>query len=126
VNEYLYCGVSLASLALVFYSLFFWRARKVRGYSRSDFALQAIGLGFDIAGTVFMIIGSRNMLLTVHGAIGYSALLAMLAETIVVWRNCRSGSERTGGAKLYASLSYLWWIIAYLAGGYIAMRGIKG
>ena len=39
-----------------------------------------------------MIIGSRNIALTFHGILGYSALGAMLIETVLVWKARFKGS----------------------------------
>jgi len=70
-----------------------------------------------------MIIGSRKIPITVHGFIGYSALTAMLIDTILIWRFWRmNGSAHIPrGLNLYTRFAYSWWIIAYIAGAIIAM-----
>lgn len=124
MNLYLKLGVLFATFALAFYSLFALRSRKRAEVSRTDCVLQTTGLEFDIAGTVLMIIGSANIPITLHGFIGYSALLVMLAKTAIVWRQALKGVPPSKGARLFGNLAYAWWIIAYAAGGAIAMAGV--
>jgi hypothetical protein len=125
MNPFLYCGVLFASIALVFYSMFFWKTRRVKEIVRTNCINQTIGLGFDISGTILMIIGSKNIPLTVHGILGYSALLAMIIETIFIWRVYKNKIEKTKAISIYSYISYAWWICAYIAGGLIAMFELK-
>jgi hypothetical protein len=126
MNLYLYLGVSFATVALGLYSLFYWRNRKRDLVTRAGCLLQTTGLDFDVAGTVLMIVGSKNIPLTVHGIIGYSALLAMLVKTVIVWRRGLRGEKRSAGARAFGTVAYFWWILAYLAGGMIAMLEARG
>ena len=70
-----------------------------------------------------MIIGSRRIPITVHGFIGYSALAAMLLDTILVWRFRTKKQDEVvpRGLNLYTRLAYSWWVVAYIAGAVIAM-----
>ena len=125
MNLFLYFGVLFASIALVFYSIFFWKTRNLKEIIKLNCVIQTIGLGFDISGTIFMIIGSKNIPLTVHGILGYSALLAMVIETIVIWKYCITKREKKTVINIYSYISYMWWISAYIAGGLIAMLEVK-
>ena len=124
MNLYLKLGVLFATIALVFYSIFAARMRKKADASRADCVLQTTGLDFDIAGTVLMIIGSERIPLTVHGVIGYSALAAMLVKTALVWAHALKGVPQPARARLFGNLAYAWWIVAFVAGGIIAMAGV--
>jgi hypothetical protein len=126
MNPYLYLGMTFATVALLFYSIFYGRNRKLDLVSKGDCALQTTGLGFDLAGTVLMIVGSRNIPLTIHGIIGYSALLAMIVKTGAIWRQLLRDGKRSGAMRLYGKLAYFWWIAAYVAGGVIAMLELRG
>jgi hypothetical protein len=70
-----------------------------------------------------MITGSRKIPITIHGFIGYSALIAMLIDTILVWKYwCKNGGTHVPrGLNLYTRFAYGWWVIAYIAGAIIAM-----
>jgi hypothetical protein len=129
MNLYLSLGVAFTTVALGCYSLFYWRNRKLDAVSKGACLVQTTGLEFDIAGTVLMILGSRNIPLTVHGVIGYSALAAMLVKTVLVWRRALGGgangpSARIAAERKYGTIAYAWWVLAYVAGGAIAMLGL--
>jgi len=126
MNRFLYFGVSFATLALVFYSIHYWRNRARSGVTKAGCLLQTTGLEFDVAGTILMIVGSKNIPLTVHGLIGYAALLAMLAKTALIWRRALRGGEAGTGERLYGTIAYFWWIAAYVAGGVLAMTELRG
>jgi uncharacterized membrane protein len=70
-----------------------------------------------------MILGSRKIPITIHGFIGYSALIVMLIDTILVWRfwSKNGGNQVPKGLNLYTRFAYSWWVIAYIAGAIIAM-----
>jgi len=125
MNKYLYLGVLFATVALIFYSLSFWINRKKIKVNKVNCILQTTGLEFDIVGTVLMIIGSKNIPITVHGFIGYSALLAMIIETILIVKTMIKDYEKQKSIRIYSWVSYIWWITAYIAGGIIAMVEIK-
>jgi hypothetical protein len=126
MNLYLRLGVAFATVALIFYSFFYWRNRKRGAVTKGGCLLQTTGLEFDVAGTVLMIVGSRNIPLTVHGIIGYTALLAMLVKTALVWRHALGSEKRGAGMKSFGTIAYFWWIAAYVAGGVIAMLEMRG
>ena len=69
-----------------------------------------------------MIAGSTNIPITIHGVIGYTALLAMLIDTIRIWRHwLRSGASTVPrGLHLYTRIAYIWWIIAFVIGALIS------
>lgn len=73
---------------------------------------------FDITATVFMIIGSGK-LLSLHGLLGYSALAAMVTDTVLAWRHrATSGDGPTPRwLHLYTRLAYGWWVVAFISGG---------
>jgi hypothetical protein len=67
-----------------------------------------------------MIIGSSKGMITPHGLIGYSSLLGMLTDTILLWRyNISKGPDvqLTRSLHLWSRIAYTWWVIAYITGG---------
>jgi hypothetical protein len=79
-----------------------------------------------------MILGSSNGMITLHGFIGYSSLLGMLTDTVLLWRhNLKEGPGKNVGPRLqlFSSITYTWWIIAFITGGLlvaISKMMIKG
>jgi len=113
--------------ALIFYSLAVWPQQRKKVFNRFILTTLTIGLILDVTATAFMIAGSRKIPFTVHGFIGYSALAAMLIDTILTWRHWRSEKKLqpvSRGLRLYTRFAYFWWVIAYLAGGLIASLGV--
>ncbi len=115
-------GSMIVTLALIFYTIGFAKERKAMVISSSILFFYTIGVTLDITATIFMIIGSSKGLVTIHGLIGYSSLLGMLTDTILLWRyNIRNGAGElvNKGLHFYSRISFTWWIIAYITGGLI-------
>jgi hypothetical protein len=113
-------GSIIVTLALVFYSIAFAKERRAKLVTSKVLLFYTIGITLDITATIFMIIGSSKGLLTFHGFIGYSSLLAMLTDTALLWRyNLKFGdsTEVSRNLHLYSRIAYIWWIIAYITGG---------
>jgi len=112
-------GSGIVTVALLLYSLGFIRERRKKLVTSPVLLFFTAGVTFDITATIFMIIGSGKML-TLHGFIGYSALLGMLADTIFLWRHyLREGGKINVGRPLhlYSGIAYTWWVMAYITGG---------
>jgi hypothetical protein len=110
----------IVTLALVFYATGFSKESRKRVVSGRVMLFYTIGVCLDITATILMIIGSSKGMLTVHGMIGYSSLLGMLADTILLWRhNIRHGdqTEVKRGLHIYSRIAFTWWVIAYITGG---------
>jgi hypothetical protein len=113
-------GSMIVTLALIFYSIAFAKERKLRMVTANILLFYTVGITLDITATIFMIIGSSKGLLTFHGIIGYSSLLGMLTDTILLWRfNLKFGGARevSRNLHLYSRIAYIWWILAYITGG---------
>jgi hypothetical protein len=113
-------GSGIVTFALILYSIAFAKERKNQLITNGVLLFYSLGVSFDITATVFMIIGSSKGLVTLHGLIGYSSLLGMLTDTLLLWRfRITSGSREkvSRGLHLYSGIAYTWWIIAYVTGG---------
>ena len=113
-------GSTIVIFALIFYSIGFTKEQKNRLVTSRVLFFYTIGVCLDITATVFMIIGSSKGMLTLHGFIGYSSLLGMLADTILLWRhNLKEGAvtEVNRSLNLYSRIAYIWWVIAFITGG---------
>jgi hypothetical protein len=110
----------VVTLALIFYSIGFTKENKRKLVTSRVLLFYTIGVSLDITATILMIIGSSKGMLTAHGFIGYSSLLGMLTDTILLWRyNLKNGSEKevTHTLQVYSRIAFTWWIIAYITGG---------
>ncbi|MBN2089782.1 hypothetical protein JW964_09215, partial [candidate division KSB1 bacterium] len=124
MNPTLIAGTRIVVLALIFYSIgIITEQRKHRIINLVLIAL-TIGIVLDITATAFMITGSPNSPFTLHGFLGYSALLVMLIDTIFVWRfRLANGndSEVSKPLHLYSRYAYSWWVIAFVSGSVLVV-----
>jgi uncharacterized repeat protein (TIGR03987 family) len=120
----LMAGSTFVTLALIFYSVGILSEQRKKLISKSILISLALGLIFDISGTACMIIGSSNSPFTFHGILGYSALLGMLIENILLWKQVKKlgiSSVVPSGIHKYSRISYIWWVIAYISGFVMAV-----
>jgi hypothetical protein len=113
-------GSMVVTIALVFYSIGYFKEKRGKLITSRVLLFYTIGVTLDITATILMIIGSSKGMLTLHGFIGYSSLLGMLTDTFILWRfNLQNSSQRsvTPGVHLFSTITYTWWIIAYITGG---------
>jgi hypothetical protein len=77
------------------------------------------GVVLDIIGAVLMIVASSRSPFTMHALLGFSGLLVMLINALLLWRYFRKNGSETwvsGSLLLYSKLAYLWWMVAYILG----------
>ena len=113
-------GSSIVIIALIFYSMGYSKERKWQLVTLKVLSFYTIGVTLDITATIFMIMGSSKGMITPHGLIGYSSLIGMLTDTIILWRHyLKKGADEkvSRGVQLYSSIAYFWWVIAFITGG---------
>ena len=86
MNPTLIKAVVVVTFALLFYSTAVVIEQRKPLISKRVLFLLTGGVCLDIASTVLMVLGSGKIPLTVHGVIGYTALLVMLIDTALIWR----------------------------------------
>ncbi len=124
MNTTLFFAVGIVTVALVLYTIAVIAEQRAKAVTRTFLVFLTAGVIFDISATVVMIMGSRNIPITPHGFLGYSALTVMIIETVLIWRLFRRrGIDCLVPGKLnwYTRLAYGWWVIAYVAGAVVAM-----
>jgi hypothetical protein len=123
-------GSFVVTIALIFYSIGFTKENRMKLVTGPVLLFYTIGVSLDITATILMIIGSSKGMITLHGMIGYSSLLGMLIDTILLWRyNLRQGSDTLVSRRLsiYTRIAFTWWVIAYITGGLlVALSKMNG
>lgn len=117
-------AASVVTLALISYSIAILTEQKKRKVIRSVLLFLTLGVILDICSTTMMIIVSENSPFTLHGIMGYSALLLMLIDAFLLWRHrIRSGADQEVNktAHLYSLIAYLYWVAAYITGSLLVM-----
>jgi hypothetical protein len=126
MNIFSRIGASLVVLALASYSIAVLSEQRTRRVSGRAWAFLTAGVILDVTATLFMIVGSSQGALTLHGFLGYSALAGMLVDTWLIRRfRVRHAAETPVPASLhlYTRFAYLWWIAAFVTGGLlVALR----
>ncbi len=124
MNSTLVAGTRIVVFALIFYSIGIITEQRNRRVMNPVLIALTIGIILDITATTFMIIGSPNSPFTLHGLLGYSALGAMLIDTIFVWRfRLANGNdiEVPKSLHLYSRYAYSWWVIAFVSGSLLVI-----
>lgn len=125
MNPTLIKAVIVVTFALLFYSIAIVTEQRKSSISKRVLLFLMAGVSCDVTSTALMIIGSGNIPITIHGFFGYTALLAMLIDTVLIWRFwTKNGSINNvpRGLHIYTRLAYSWWVIAYIAGAIISIR----
>lgn len=129
MNKLLIVGTSIVFFALLFYSIGIFAEQKHKRVLPRVLLFLTLGIIFDIVATGFMIAGSSKGIFTVHGFIGYSSLLGMLIDNILIWRlRIRNGINTFVPDTIhkYSRYAYFWWVIAFITGGMLVMVSKMG
>ena len=118
LNPFLIAGIILVNLALVLYAAGLVLELRRGRINRTLVALFASGVAADISATALMIIGSHRIPITLHGVLGYTALLGMIANLVMLVRSMRTedGDVLPRRLRIVSSCCFLWWVIVYIAG----------
>lgn len=126
MNLFLQLGTSIVVLALLSYSIAIITEQRKKIISKTVLIFLTLGVCLDITATTFMILGSSNGGFTLHGILGYSSLLGMFTDAILIWRlKWKNGINSAVPVKLhfYSRYAYIWWVLAFITGGLlVALR----
>ena len=118
MNCLIIIALIVVTFALVSYSVAVITEQRKSTVTKLTLFFLTAGVALDISSTALMIAGSTNIPLTFHGIIGYTALLGMLIDAILVWRHwIKSGSSKMPRSlHLYTRTAYIWWVAVYIIG----------
>ena len=119
MNSLLITGTTIVFFALASYSIAIITEQRKKKIIRRVWVFLTLGVLLDIAATTFMILGSKNGGLTPHGFIGYSSLLAMFIDAVLIWRlklKNGTGADVPKGLHIYSRYAYIWWVLAFITG----------
>ena len=117
-------GVILIHIALVLYSIFIYKERKYKRATNGVVGFITVAVTFDVLATVCMMIGTVEQYFTLHGILGYTALVVMLADAFFIWRHrIRLGAEVPFSDTLNrnSKLGYILWLVAFGTGELLAV-----
>jgi uncharacterized repeat protein (TIGR03987 family) len=119
----LIAGTIIVNLALISYSIGVITEQRKHRVTTMVLWFLSFGVAFDIIATACMIAGSSQGLFTPHGILGYSSLVAMLTDTILIWRfrMNKGETEVPKNLHLISRYAYIWWLVAYVTGALMVM-----
>jgi len=126
MSQPLIISTVLITLALAFYSLGVWAERIAQYLKPWHVATFWIGFLFDASGTWTMhrLTEGPFDLRSPHTLTGQIALWLMLAHALWATSVARRGSEETRtGFHRYSLFVWLIWLVPYVGGMYLGMRG---
>lgn len=125
MHPILIAGTVIVNLALLSYGAGIFLKQRDRRIKLHTLNLLRAGVLFDVVATVCMIAGSSRGLLTLHAALGFSSLTAMIVETAFAWRHYSSEGDSLvpGWLQQFSRVAYGWWLAAYFTGAYLVMAG---
>jgi len=129
MNKLVMIGSVVVFFALTFYSIGIFSEQKHKKVLPRVILFLTMGIIADIIATAFMIAGSSKGLFTLHGLIGYSSLLGMLVDNILIWQlwlKKGSGANVSDQVHKYSRYAYFWWVIAFITGGLLVVVSKMG
>lgn len=124
MNSLLSMGTKVVIFALIAYAIAIITEQRKHKISNTVLIYLTLGIMLDITATAFMILGTTNSIFTLHGILGYSSLLAMIIDAVLLWRfRINNGRDQTvaRGLHLYSRYAFLWWVLAFITGAALAM-----
>ena len=112
-------GIFFVHIALILYTLFIIFENRKQKTTKSVLVFITLAVIFDIAATTCMMIGTTRTYFTFHGILGYTGLLLMVADAVLLWNyKLKSGAEIliSNSLNLFSKIAYIWWIIAFITG----------
>jgi hypothetical protein len=112
-------GAFIITLALLSYGIGSIAVQRFKIVTPGVLIFLTLGVLLDITAVIFMIIGSSKGAFTAHGILGYSAMLTMIINLVLIWRYYfKNGFDSiiNNSVLLYSKIAYGWWVIAYITG----------
>lgn len=124
MSHVIIAGVILIHIAFICYSVFIYKEHKYKRATKGLLVFITTAVIFDVSATVCMMIGVAEEYFTLHGVLGYSALLVMVIDAVYIWKHYNKfGSEVPFSKTLNrnSKLGYVLWLIAFFTGEMLAV-----
>ena len=117
-------GVIFIHIALVLYSIFIWKENKYKRATNGVVGFITAAVTFDVAATICMMLGTVEKYFTLHGILGYTALVVMIIDAFFIWKHRnKHGTEVPFSDTLNrnSKLGFVLWLIAFGTGEMLAV-----
>ena len=127
MSHIIVAGVILIHIAFVLYTIFIIKERKYKRATKGVVGFITAAVIFDASATLCMMIGVAEQYFTLHGVLGYTALVVMITDAVFIWKHKRRyGSEVPFSDKLnrYSKMGYGLWLVAFFTGEMLAFMNM--
>ena len=117
-------GVIFIHIALVLYSIFIYKEGKYKRATKGVVGFITAAVLFDISATICMMLGTVENWLTLHGVLGYTAVVVMITDAFFIWKHkIKYGAEVPFSDTLNrnSKLGYILWLVAFGTGELLAV-----
>ena len=121
-------GTVIVHLALFSYGIGIVAEQLKHRVTRFILIFLGLGLVFDIAATACMLIGSGKGFISQHGLLGYSCLLAMAVDSVMILRHWMKYGDLEVPRPLHllSRYAYVWWVLgAYITGSLLVFLRVS-
>ncbi len=117
-------GVIFIHIALVLYTIFIIKEHKYKRATNGVLGFITTAVIFDITATGCMMVGTVENYFSLHGVLGYTALVVMVTDAVFIWKHkLNFGSEVPFSKALNrnSKLGYGLWLAAFVTGEMVAV-----
>lgn len=121
-------GAFIITLSLLSYGIGSIAAIRFKIVTTGVLVFLTLGVLLDFVAVIMMIIHSEKSVFSPHGILGYSAMLTMIINLVLVWRCYFKNGIDSGISNpviVYSKIAYAWWLIAYITGSILVIWPIK-
>ncbi len=121
-------GAFIITLALLSYGIGSIAVVRFKIVTPGILIFLTLGVLLDFVAVSMMIINSQKSVFSLHGLLGYSAMLTMIVNVVLIWR-CflKKGFDSviSNPVVVYSKIAYAWWLTAYITGSILVIWPIN-
>lgn len=117
-------GAFIISFALLSYGISSISIQRFRLITPSVLIALTLGVLLDIVAVGFMIAGSGLFPISLHGYLGFAAMITMIIDAVLIWKiYLKTGfdAEISKAVATYTKFAYVWWLISYFTGSILVI-----
>jgi hypothetical protein len=121
-------GAFIITLSLLSYGIGIIAVVRFKIVTPGILVFLTLGVILDFIAVIMMIINSEKSMFSLHGLLGYSAMLTMIINVILVWRcYLKNGFDSiiSNPVIVYSKIAYAWWLITYITGSILVIWPIE-
>jgi hypothetical protein len=128
MNSLAVVGAFIITLSLLSYGIGSIALVRFKIVTPGILVFLTLGVILDFVAVTMMIMNSDKSVFSLHGLLGYSAMLTMIINLVLVLRcYIKSGFDSfiSNPVIIYSKIAYAWWLIAYFTGSILVIWPIE-